>query len=52
LAFCRGTYTCSSKSTYSVKEDVLSEEQDNDADGSLSEVDDIKGQDDIDELAS
>ncbi len=42
LAFCRGTFTCSSKSAYSVKEDVLSEEEAEEEEvRSVREVDDM-----------
>ena len=48
LAFSRKTFTCSSKSTYSVKEDVLSEEQDGEDVDSVKEVDDdMNEQDEI-----
>lgn len=52
LAFCRGTLTCSSrsvysKSAYSVKEDILSEEQDGEDQDSVQEVDCMDEDEDV-----
>ncbi len=46
-----GTFTCSTKSAYSFKEDILSEEQDGDDEDSIQQADAIMDeQDEIDEI--
>eukprot|EP00347_Sterkiella_histriomuscorum_P022890 403336772 len=53
LGFSKGTFTCSTKSAYSFKEDILSEEQDGDDEDSIHQTDVIMDeQDEIDEIQS
>ncbi|CDW82980.1 cct motif family protein [Stylonychia lemnae] len=53
IGFSKGTFTCSTKSAYSFKEDILSEEQDGDDEDSIQQADAIMDeQDELDEIQS